>query len=217
MLCADHPARALRLAALVSLLSLVACATLAPPRDSATAPQASGEPAAPVDPEERQALRPFMLALDVMKAGRDKEAEKMLVALTRRFPGFAGPYANLGVLYHRLGRLEDAEAVLNKAIEANPGHAAYHNQLGIVLRARGKFDDARAAYERALAVNDNYALAHLNIGILYDLYLGERGKALTHYQRYQQLTGAQDRQVAKWIVDLQQRERAASPGEKDKG
>ena len=161
---------------------------------------------APVSPALQQA---YDQALAHLRAGRDKEAEQALLALTLRAPELSGPHANLGVVYHRSGRTKEAIEALNRAIALNPRRAVYYNELGIINRQEGKFDDARRAYRKALDTDPDYALAHLNIAILYDLYLQEPKQALPHYQRYQQLLPAEDKTVTKWIIELQRRTHSA--------
>jgi len=163
---------------------------------------------APVSPALQQA---YDQALAHLRAGRDKEAEQALLALTLRAPELSGPHANLGVVYRRSGRTKEAIEALNRAIALNPRRAVYYNELGIINRQEGKFDDARRAYRKALDTDPDYALAHLNIAILYDLYLQEPKQALPHYQRYQQLRPAEDRTVANWIIELQRRTHSAEP------
>ena len=75
--------------------------------------------------------------------------------------------------------------------------------LGGVLREQGRFDEAEQVYLSALTVWDDHATTHRNLGVLYDLYRGERERALEHYYRYQALTGGEDRTVAGWIIDLE--------------
>jgi Flp pilus assembly protein TadD len=104
-----------------------------------------------------------------------------------------------------VNKIADAEHVLNQAIMLNPGDAVAYNHLGVVLRQRGEFEQARQAYLNALRINSRYAGAHLNLGILHDIYLHDLGVALQNYQKYQTLTADADKQVAKWIVDLQRR------------
>jgi Flp pilus assembly protein TadD len=87
--------------------------------------------------------------------------------------------------------------------------AVAYNHLGVVLRQRGQFEQARQSYETAIRINAAYASAHLNLGILNDLYLQDLATALRHYQRYQVLTGDSDKQVAKWIIDLERRVQAS--------
>ena len=206
----------------VLLTALAAgCATPSGDRRAATpsAAKAAAKPAAPAEAPVSPALQQaYDQALAHLKAGRNKEAEQALLALTQRAPELSGPHANLGMVYHRTGRTKEAIEALNRAIQLNPRRAVYYNELGIVYRQEGKFDDARRAYRKALDADPDYALAHLNIAILYDLYLQDPKEALPHYQRYQQLLPAEDGVVAKWIIELQRRLRPAeSKPTKEKG
>jgi tetratricopeptide (TPR) repeat protein len=196
------------MAALILLATgMAGCATTpAPTGGRATAtPAAEQKTEAAVSPVVR---REFADALNVIKLGRYRDAERALLTLTRGHPELSGPHANLGIVYYRLGKLAEAVESLKKAIELNPDRAAYYNQLGIVYREDGQLDKARESYLRALEADPLYSNAHLNLGILYDLYLQEHGKALQHYERYQALLPAADAQVRKWIVDLKQRQQS---------
>jgi len=208
--------RSTSLAIAIACVSLAACEaiTRAPEQAQAPAPKAV-KPEAParalietepaVSPESRAQ---YQQALAALKAGRYPEAERLLLAVTRREPRLSGPQANLGILYGRTGRPAQALDALREAIRLNPDRAAYYNELGVISRREGKFDDARRYYEKALALEPNYAYAHLNAGILYDLYLQDTEKAMQHYQRYKELAPGETGTVTKWIADLQQRERA---------
>ena len=165
-------------------------------------------------PEKQSVVQPVMpagakatytRAISAVKAGQDKKAIQLFTGLTRDYPDFAASFTNLGLLYLRHEKLDEAEHAFKQAITINPADAIAYNHLGIVLRQRGQFVQARQAYESALRINSGYASAHLNLGILNDLYLQNLKTALQHYQRYQALTGDADKQVAKWIVDLERR------------
>lgn len=201
------------------LAVLAACAQRPTVPDAATAPAnedravaapigAKASPA-PASAPPAAAQQEFARALAALKAGRDDEAERLLLAMTKNYPDFAGPHANLGILYARTQRAALAEAALLRATALHETAPAY-NQLGILYRDAGRFDDAAQAYRRALALDDTYARAHLNLGILLDLYLDEPARALTHYERYLQLQPGADGLVNKWIVELKQRLRPAA-------
>jgi Flp pilus assembly protein TadD len=189
---------------LLMLLAVIlgGCAT---PGAREAAPGKAPAPAKVEPPVPAPARQSYEQALASMQAGRHKEAETVLLELTRKYPELAGPYANLGILYYRTGRPTEAVEMLNKAIRINPQQAVYYNQLGVMQRSAGRFAEARTAYSRALELDANYPFAHLNLGILYDLYMSEPDKAVAHYQRYGELNPADAKQVEKWIADLKQR------------
>jgi Flp pilus assembly protein TadD len=194
---------------MVAAFALPGCATSTPAGGKAptSVRERMGQPmGAAVNP---QAQRDYKRALAAMKADQDKKAERMLLALTRKYPELAGPNANLGILYQRMNRQEDAEAALRKAVALSPGNAAYYNQLGILYRSQGKFKKARRAYEKAIRLDPGYLYARLNLGILFDLYLRDPKQALFHYQQYQLLLPKEDKQVSKWIIDLRRRTQTA--------
>jgi len=194
--CADRSA--------LGVLLLVALAT------GCATPSGGARRAAPAEAPVKPALQQaYNQALTHVQAGRNKQAEQALLALTKQAPDLSGPYANLGIVYHRSGRTKEAIEALKRAIQLNSRRAAYYNELGIIYRQEGKFDDARRAYSQALDVDPDYALAQLNIAILYDLYLQDPQRALPHYQRYQQLLPKTDRAVTNWIIELQRRIRPA--------
>lgn len=205
-------AKLLVVAAYALAITTLAGCGMAPSKPQPSTPPAVK--AAPVAikveaPVNRAAQDDYTRALGAIKAGRDKDAEVFLLAMSRAYPDLSGPSANLAILYFRAGKLPEAEQALTRAIKINPERAVYHNQLGIIYRTTGRFNEARKAYEKALQLDPNYANAYLNIGILCDLYLNDLAKALTYYERYQQLQPQADKQVAKWIVDLKQRSQTA--------
>jgi tetratricopeptide (TPR) repeat protein len=192
----------------VALLWLGGCTAIVPappPKTSTPAHAPSPASATKAEPAvNAQWQQDYDHALALLKADRFADAERELKALSEREPRFAGPFANLGILYRRSARPADAVKALETAIDLNP-RAAYYNELAMVHRAEGRFDAAERSYERALALDPNYAYAHLNLGILYDLYLQQPDKALTHYERYQALVPAEGGTIKKWIADLKRR------------
>jgi tetratricopeptide (TPR) repeat protein len=163
------------------------------------------------EPIPDRAAQQYRQALDMVRSGRDADAELELKQLSVAYPQFAGPPLNLGLLYLKQSKLGDAETALKTAVKINPANVQAGNELGIVERRLGKFAEAEAAYQAALAVDPNYAPAHLNLGVLYDLYLAEPQKALDEFERYVELAGS-NKQVAGWIAEL--RKRVGAPAAK---
>ncbi len=120
-------------------------------------------------------------------------------------------YVLKGDLLRAGGDQDGAMDVYRQALNANGYNYMAHNRLASLLRSRGRFDEAKQHYERALAAWPGYAPTYLNMGILYDLYLGDKARALTLYQQYETLSlatdatfegSAQQRQVKIWLADL---------------
>lgn len=184
----------------------VAAPVAAPATAPATAPAVAEAVEIP-----REASARYGQALVMMKAKRYAEAMTVLQEMTRDYPDLAGPYLNLGIVYLRMDRATEAEQSLRAALELQPENAQGYTLLGLAHRESGRFAEARQDYERALELDPLYPDAHLNLAILFDLYLGQPRLALDHYERYQRLAGAEDKQVALWITDLKQRLPAGAP------
>jgi tetratricopeptide (TPR) repeat protein len=215
---------------------LAACSSAPPAKDTAPAPVAVAAPSgavpgvaspaagagiavaaasAPEAPVPPRAAQQYAQALQMMKAGRNTDAELEFKQLAAAYPQFSGPQVNLGILYLKDSRLTDAEAALKSALQINAANAKAASELGIVERRLGKFADAEAAYQKAIAAEPNYADAHLNLGVLYDLYLSEPKKALEQFERYVEIAGGENKQVNGWVVELRKRVGAPAPPKKE--
>jgi tetratricopeptide (TPR) repeat protein len=181
---------------LAGAVLLAGCATTGP----------GGGEAAPTGPALPTAARGiYERAIWSAKAGRDREAIALFRQMTRDYPAVALAYTNLGLLYLKAEQPGPASEALQQAVKLDPADAVAYNHLGVARRELGKFSEARQAYQQALRLKPDYANAHLNLGILYDIFIQDLAQALQHYERYQVLTGKTDKQVAKWVVDLQRR------------
>jgi len=156
-------------------------------------------------PLPKSAKAAYDRAIWSAKAGRDAEAIDLFKQMTQQFPDTAIGYTNLGLLYLNKGEAESAQKALEQSIALDPSDALAYNHLGVAMRELGKFNESQTAYLQAIKLDGAYADAYLNLGILYDLYLQQLTKAVQQYKRYQELTGATDQTVSKWIVDLERR------------
>jgi tetratricopeptide (TPR) repeat protein len=136
--------------------------------------------------------------------GKPTELQLQLQQFELRYPGFAAPAIDLGLLARTDGKLQDSEDALRRASMIDPANAMAWSELGVTLRQEGKFADARAAYGKAIASEDAYAPAHRNLGVLLDLYLGDPVAALPEFERYKELSG-EDKPVSGWIAELRTR------------
>lgn len=92
-----------------------------------------------------------------------------------------------------------------QAFAMDPDNAMTANNLALLLREQGKFQEARALLKEGLQHSPDTAELHYNLAVISELYLLDLETALNHYQRYRDLTGEEDKQVAGWIADLERR------------
>ena len=210
--CAETNMSALRKLLLATTVSLVlaGCAqkTAKPDRPTTPTDTAATQPADPAkppadkgDPEGR-----FVEALDLMKQKKTTEAEAAFMALTRDFPEFSGPQANLGILFAKSKRRDAAIAAFTRAATANGQNASAFNWLGILNREAGNFPRAKESYEKAISVKPDYAAAHLNLGLLYEESLKQPTEAVKHYREYYRINGGKDLRVLPWIAEIEARQ-----------
>jgi Flp pilus assembly protein TadD len=186
-----------------------------PPGGSAPPPLVPAPALAPPPPPAR-AKADFDRAVELVRAGKDEEAEVQFGQLAASYPAYAGALVNLGILYRKHGELDKSDAVLHTAVQREPGDAEGFNELGVTLRLEGKFHEAADAYNQAILAKPDFAPAYRNLAIVLDLYLGDTAGALTAMEHYKDLA-ADDKAVAGWLADLKQRAgRNAAPPAPDK-
>jgi len=63
----------------------------------------------------------------------------------------------------------------------------------VIYTELNRLDEAERSYERAVVLKPDYAEAHYNLGIFYELHRKDLPKALSHYHKYLDLGGRDDR------------------------
>ena len=145
----------------------------------------------------------FEHAVSLMQSGNTEQAEVELRDVMLLAPQQAAPVVDLSILYRKQGKLEEAEQILRTSA-AQSANAMVLTELGLTQRMRGEFRDAQASYEKAITVDPKYAPAYRDLGVVSDVYLGDAPKALTAFERYQELAG-EDKTVSNWIAELRVR------------
>ncbi len=130
------------------------------------------------------------------------KAETILIQLIDSNPDFAGPQANLALVYYKKGAYKKAKNEIKKTLELNPDLPEALNLSGMLEIEDGNIQQARELYLKALVLNDEYANAHHNIALLYDIYFQDIEKAIYHYQRYLELTKTGGRETQDWLEHL---------------
>ena len=179
----------------VVLLALMISACSVNPE---SAPQATKQ----LSPETKKL---YAEAIKKMKSGNTKKAQLLLSKVIRQQPGFSNAYVNMGILYIKMNMNKKAELSFQQALKIEPGNKYALNQQAFIYRVNGDFAKAKENYEKAINIDSDYANAHLNLGILYDLYLYDLESALQQYKKYNELSKGKNKQVSKWIFELERR------------
>lgn len=176
--------------ALIFILQLAAC--------SVTQEEVSSNASAIKNPV-------YIKAVAAMKSGNLNEARSLFLEVIDKQPGLANAHVNMGIIFLKNKSFEEAENAFNRALTINPNNIYALNQLGFLYRKQGDFSKAKTSYEKAIDINSSYAYAHLNLGILLDLYLYDLESAIEQYKIYNELSKNEDKQVEKWIFELERR------------
>lgn len=106
------------------------------------------------------------LAVALHRAGRGREAAEILETATRRLPGSAQTWFNLGAVYSDLEKnkyLDRAESATRRAIELRPDHAEAHACLGLIAGKTDRPDLAIASLQRAVELAPRIYDARINL------------------------------------------------------
>ncbi|MBW4933365.1 hypothetical protein KZO34_01775 [Marinobacter sp. F4206] len=120
-------------------------------------------------------------------------------------PELALEFAREGKQAYEQGRKRAAEQAWRQAVELNPQDPVVVNNLAVLLQEEKKFAESASLLERGLRYSPEVAELHYNLAVIAELYLLDLQKALTHYERYREISGVEDKVVAGWIADLQRR------------
>lgn len=120
-------------------------------------------------------------------------------------PELAASFEKEGRKAFEEGRKGAAVDAWQKAVELDPTNAVTVNNLALVLKDQYRFAEAVKLLETGIAHSPDVAELHFNLAVIAELYLLDLKTALTHYNRYRELTKADDQEVAGWIADLERR------------
>ncbi len=180
------------------LVWLTGCVSVAPtlPVGDARKPEAKK-----VSPAERE----FAAAESLLRQGNLDKAEARFLAITERWPRYSSPWTNLGYLYRKTGRPEEALAAFEKAVSNNAADCVALMHLADIHSEQYQFDIAADALRQCVEQQPEYAAAWLHLGVVHELNLGDLPAALAAYERYQLVSDGADKQVGRWIADLNRR------------
>lgn len=109
----------------------------------------------------------FEMAIQLYKAEKDAEAEKIFLDILESDPAQIRPRQFLGLMYARNGREEEALNMFEEIMEISPKHWGGPFGLGSVLMQQKKLPQAKSAFSQAATLSGNnpkvlFELAKIN-------------------------------------------------------
>jgi Flp pilus assembly protein TadD len=117
----------------------------------------------------------------LLRAGRDREAEREFNAALALEKTDFRPYVNLAVIAQRRGDTAGAISPLRQALVLAPTDARILSNLGSLLQDSGQPGEARQLLERAVALRPDLPEAQINLGVLL-AQSGELSRALACFE-----------------------------------
>lgn len=156
---------------------------------------------APINLNSSQ-LKHYQKAITALNKQAPNEAKPILEKLSKSQAQAAELWFNLSLANYQLNDLKAAESNLEKALDLNPENPQALVLKGALATKKGKINLAETLYLRAIKQQVNFANAHYNLALLYDIYYQDITQAVTHYQRYLELTNYSDKKTAVWLEEL---------------
>jgi tetratricopeptide (TPR) repeat protein len=153
----------------------------------------------------KESIVKYIEAKRAIKQKQYSQAEKLLQELTLEDKTLSGPWIALGDLAAEQKKYSQASENYAAAIGINEKNINAYMRLAQAQRMQGNFLNAQNTYAKALALWPDFPDAHLNLAVLYDVYLNHPLRAQKHMEAYQFLTHGENKNVAKWLVEIQQR------------
>ena len=154
---------------------------------------------------KKESIAKYIEASRATKHKQYDQAEVLLKELTVEDKNLSGPWVLLGDIATEQN--DYAKAILNyqKALELNDKNINAYLRLAKAQRMKGEFLKAQNTYAKLLGLWRDCPEAHLNLAVLYDVFLNHPLRAQKHMEAYQYLTGGEDKNVAQWLIEIQQR------------
>jgi tetratricopeptide (TPR) repeat protein len=154
---------------------------------------------------KQESIVKYIDAKRALKQKNYRHAEQLFKTLTEEDKNLSGPWIGLGDVALEQKQYDQAVTHYAKAIELNSKNVNAYMRLAKAQRLQGNFLHAQNTYAKSLALWPDFPEAHLNLAVLYDIYLNHPLRAQKHMEAYQFLTNGENKDVAKWLAEIQQR------------
>lgn len=120
-----------------------------------------------IDKNKYQKDSLYIKANRLYKIGKWKEAKKILINLSERYPNKEGILNYIGLVYLKQNKNSQAIDFFEKSIQANPKYVPALLNAGISYTKRQQYQKAEEVYKKALEIQTTNAKVWLNLGILH--------------------------------------------------
>jgi tetratricopeptide (TPR) repeat protein len=117
-------------------------------------------------------------------AGKPADAIALLRQVAAGYDAPKDIQYQIGVAYMRDSAWAQADQAFMKHLQTEPGSIDALNNLGIVCVRQHDYKRATTYFEQAIATDAKFAPSYLNLAVVEHQHLGDKSKALAHYQRY---------------------------------
>jgi len=132
--------------------------------------------------ETRNKMKQFDTAVQLLREGEYKKAQRILEAIVARKPNEARALINLGIAYKNQGQLTKAIDVYQKAIKLNYKTFAAYNNLANAYLEQNEFNLAKNSFLKAIELKPDYAEGYGNLGVYYQTK-GNKTLAKRYYKK----------------------------------
>ena len=103
--------------------------------------------------------------LESFKNKEYKEAERLAIIISKKFPKHQFSWKILGALYSQTGRLFESLDAKKKAVDLNPDDHESHYNLGNTLKDLDMLEDAEVSYRKAILLKPVYVEAYSSLAM----------------------------------------------------
>jgi Flp pilus assembly protein TadD len=105
-------------------------------------------------------------ALNAVKSGRSREAQRMFLAIVARRPDHVESLNNLGVISASLGNKKEALAYFKKILESRADYPKAYNNIGLIMMSEGDKVLAEEYFRKAISLDPQGLEPYINLSAL---------------------------------------------------
>ncbi len=121
------------------------------------------------------------LLLESYQGGKIEIAEKLALAMSKKFPEYPFSWKILGTIFEKQGRNIEALNANKKALSLVPNDIEALNNLGVILKNLKKLVEAELVFKKTLKLKNDNTAAHYNLGNTLK-ELGKLSEAVTSFR-----------------------------------